>query len=266
MLKEAHHAKKNEKNSDASKDAIIKYLPLIKSLAHRFAIYSPPCCDADDLIAVGIMGLLEALEKYDPTIQKNFATYAKHRIRGAMLDELRSLNWVPKSVQDKIKNLGRVYSLLEQVMLRTPTEEELAGALGMELDDFRKMMIQIGPSTLLMLSQKYYESKEPISVNTPIEDPNGITPLSQAISDETKAILADTIKSLPKREAIVISLYYYEEMTMREIGEAMSLSESRVCQIHSDAILHLFSALSSKKLNRKSFKQPDIRPPNLTIF
>lgn len=246
MLEELWRRHKYERDAHAREELIVKCLPLVKSLAQRYSIYTSPCCDVDDLVSTGIIGLLDALEKYDPVAQTSFRTYAKCRIRGAILDEIRNLKWAPRSIQEKIRDLKKVHARLEQDLSRPPTEEELSEALGMELDQFRKMLVQIGPSAIFMSSSKYSEDEEVNSYETFVEDPDAINPIAQIISEETKSILTDTIRSLSEKEAIVISLYYYEEMTMREIGEVLSLTESRVCQIHARAILSLFQALSSR--------------------
>lgn len=248
MLAELWLRYKYEGNVDAREELIMKCLPMVKSLAHRFSVYAYTCCDTDDFISVGIIGLLDALEKYDPVMRTSFGTYARYRIRGAILDEIRSLQWTPRSIREKIQNLKRAYTHLEQSLSRPPTEGEAAGALGMDLHEFRKMLVQIGSSTLLMLSQDCSKGEDTGSREALIEDPNAIDPIDQLVSEETRSILADAIRSLPEREAIVITLYYYEEMTMREIGEILSRTESRVCQIHASALLHLFQALSPRMM------------------
>ncbi len=246
MLAELWQKYKDEGNISAKEELMLKCLPMVKSLAQRFAVYAAPCCDTDDLISVGIIGLLDALEKYNPIMQASFNTYAKYRIRGAILDEIRNLKWTPRSIQEKIQNLRKAYTHLEQNLSRPPSEGEIADALDMELYQFHKILVQIGPSTLVMLSQNHSGNEDADSLETIIEDPNAVNPVDQLISDEARAILAGAIESLHEREAIVITLYYYEEMTMREIGEVLSLTESRICQIHAGALLHLLQMLSSK--------------------
>ena len=246
MLAELWQEYKDEGNISAREELMLKCLPMVKSLAQRFAVYLPPCCDTDDLISVGIIGLLDALEKYDPIMQASFTTYAKYRVRGAILDEIRNLKWPPRSVQEKMQNLKRAYARLEHSLSRSPTEEEMADALGMSLHQFHRTLVQIGPSTLMMLSQNHPGNEDIDYPEMIIEDPNAIDPTDQLTSDEARAILANAIESLPEREAIVITLYYYEEMTMREVGKILSLTESRICQIHSSALLHLFQMLSPK--------------------
>ncbi len=251
MLEELWRQYKYEKNSDAREKLVVKCLPLVKAMAQRLSIYTSPCCDVDDLVSSGIIGLLDALEKYDPSMEVSFRTYAKCRIRGSILDEIRNLRWAPRSIQEKIRDLRRVNEHLEQILSRTPSEEELSDALGMSLDQFRKMLVQIGPSAIFVSSSIPYnndeENDESIQLEALIADPEAVNPDVQVISDETRSILAEVIKSLPEKESIVISLYYYEEMTMKEIGEVLNLTESRVCQLHSKALLSMFQALNTKK-------------------
>jgi len=246
MLGELWRQYKYEGNVGAREELIVKCLPVVKSLAQRFATYIPPCCDTDDLVSVGVIGLLDALEKYDPDMQATFQTYARYRIRGAILDEIRNLKWTPRSIQEKIQALRRAHNHLEQRLSRPPTEGELADAMELDLHQFRKTLVQIGPSTLLSLYQSYSEDNDSCSNEIPVEDPNAVNSLDQLISNERKSILADAIRLLPERESVVTSLYYYKEMTMREIGEILSLTESRICQIHASAILHLFQTLNTK--------------------
>jgi RNA polymerase sigma factor for flagellar operon FliA len=253
MLAELWWRYKNLGNVDAKERLILECLPIVKSLAQRFSIYTSSCYDIDDLMSVGIIGLLDALEKYDPVMRTSFKTYAKYRIRGAILDEMRNLKWTPRSIQEKIQSLKRAYNHLEQSLSRTPTEIELADAMGLDLKQFHKVLVQIGPATLVALSQKCYEGKESTSLETLIEDPNAVNPEEKVESEEVRYMLADAIRDLPEREKIVITLYYYEEMTMREIGDVLSLTESRICQIHATALLHLFQALRPKIKENEEF-------------
>ena len=246
MLEELWQRHKFEKDSHAREELLTKCLPLVKSLAQRFSVYSSPCCDVDDLVSAGIIGLMDALEKFDPIEQTSFRTYAKCRIRGAMLDEIRNLKWAPRSIQEKIRSLRNVYDRLRQQLSRQPIEEELAEGLEMSIDQFRKMMLQIGPSAIFLSSTRSIDDEEENHLEAHFEDAEAVSPIDQVITDETKSILADAIRSLPEKESIVISLYYYEEMTMKEIGHVLSLTESRVCQIHSKALLRLFQALDTK--------------------
>lgn len=245
MLAELWRRYKHEGSASAREELVLQCLPMVKALARRFAVYTFPCCDNDDLVSMGVIGLLDALEKYDPVMQTSFRTYARYRIRGAILDEIRNIQWTPRSIQEKTQSLRRAYSRLEQSLSRSPNEAELADALDMDIHQFRRMLVQIGPSTLLMLSQKLSERDNTEYQDVPVEDPNALDPLDEAISDGTRSLLVDAVRSLPEREALVITLYYYEEMTMKEIGKVFSLTESRICQIHARALLHLFHALNT---------------------
>ena len=247
MLAELWRQYKHEGNINAREELILKCLPIVKSLALRFSVYTSPCCDADDLISAGMIGLLDALEKYDPSMRASFRTYAEYRIRGAILDEIRNLQWIPKLIKEKIRDLRKVYARLERELSRSPTEKELADAMGMDIPQLRKMLVQIGSATILTLTQNHRDDN-PNKHEMAIEDLNTIYPIDRLISNETKSILAEAISSLSERQAIVITLYYYEEMAMRQIGELLSLNESRICQIHASAIMHIFQILRTNMM------------------
>jgi RNA polymerase sigma factor for flagellar operon FliA len=249
MLEELWKRYKSEKDNYARDELIVKCMPLVKYLAQKFSVYTSPCWDFDDLVSAGIIGLLDALEKYNPIEQINFRKYAKCRIRGTMLDEIRNLKWAPRSIQEKIRALKKVHTRLEQILSRPPLEEELANALSMSLEQFRKMMIQIAPSAIFMQSAQNSEDGNFSQFEVNYEDTNAINPMDYVISDEMKSVLIEAIKSLSEKESLVISLYYYEEMTMKEIGQVLSLTESRVSQIHAKALLNLFQALNVNMLN-----------------
>ncbi len=248
MLEKLWRLYKYEKDSHAREELIIKCLPLVKALAQKLSVYSSVCCDTDDLVSAGIIGLIDALEKYDPNEQTSFRTYAKCRIRGAMLDEIRNLKWAPRSIQEKTRALKNAYSELEQKLSRAPNEYELAETMNMSIEQFRKMMIQIGPSAIFLCSTKFSEEDECDEyLENHFEDLEYKAPDEQVLFEETFSILASAIKSLPEKEALVISLYYFDEMTMKEIGEILSLTESRICQIHSKALLRLFQAINANE-------------------
>ena len=255
MLEELWRRHKYEKDSHAREELITRCLPLVKSLAQRLSVYSSACCDTDDLVSAGIIGLIDALEKYDPNEQTSFRTYAKCRIRGAMLDEIRNSKWAPRSIQEKTRALKSIYAKLEQKLSRTPTEYELADALDMSIEQFRKMMIQIGPSAIFLCSTKISEEEEYEEyLESHFQDFESVSPDEQVILEETASILSSAINSLPEKEALVISLYYFNEMTMKEIGKILSLTESRVCQIHSKALLKLFQAINSKEAIYENYR------------
>jgi len=252
MLEGLWRLYKFENDSCARDELVKKCLPLVKSLAHKFSTYASSCCDIDDLVSAGLIGLLDAMEKYDPVEQTGFSTYAKCRIRGSMLDEIRDLKWAPRSIQQKTRTLGNAHTRLEQILYRAPMEDELAEAMEMSIKQFRKMMIQIGPLAIFLCSTRTNYNDEEKAY---FEDTEAVSPAKQVISEETSSMLANAIKSLPEKESIVISLYYYDEMTMKEIGQVLSLTESRVCQIHSKALLRLFQALNTKMVDEsKDYK------------
>ncbi len=242
MVSELWRRYRYEGSTDAREELIIRCLPMVKALARRFSAYAAPCCGYDDFVSAGIVGLLEALDRYNPDMKTSFMTYAKHRIRGAILDELRSLEWMPRSIHEKVRRLERTYAALEKTLARSPSEEELADALGMDVHQFREMLTQIGAATVAAMAYRPYEEEN----TDPIEYPNGICPIDQIISDEMRTIVANAIRSLPERKSMVITLYYYEEMTMREIGEVLSCTGARISQIYSSALMRLFKVLRSQ--------------------
>jgi len=248
LLEKLWHKYKFEKDIHAREEIVLKFLPTINNMAQRLSVYLQPCCDTDDLISEGLIGLLNAIEKYDLQKQAKFKTYAIIRIRGAMLDEIRKTKWATTVFQRKIKTFIKTNAELEQKLMRLPTEKELAEEMKMSLEQFRKMIVDIGPSIIFMRSiyDSDYENKDELLDEFYIEDKNYLSPVDQVICNEAKSILAEAIKLLPKKLALVISLYYYEDMTMKEISEVLSITESRVCQIHAQALLRLFQIIGYK--------------------
>jgi len=227
-----------------AKDEIIKEcIPLVKASANRLATYASASHDVEDLVSAGIIGLLDAVEKYNPTKGASLKTYAGWRIRGAILDEIRTLDWVPRSVREKAKKLERTYAKLEQNMLRTPSESEIAKELGISLNEFHKMLSEVSCTAMLMLNEICKDREDEDAIRNYIEDPKSANPIDKLTHEETKSILADAIGSLPEQERLTITLYYYEELTMKEVGSILSVSESRICQIHSSAIIRLRTRL-----------------------
>jgi len=227
-----------------ARDEIIKEcVPLVRASANRLATFAAPSHDAEDLVSAGIIGLLDAMEKFDPTKGASFKTYAGWRIRGAILDEVRALDWVPRSVREKAKKLERVYFELEQSMLRPPSEEEIAGELGISLNELHKTLSEVSCTAMLMLDEICQDKENEDSVRHYIEDPRATSAIDKLVHEETKHILAEAIDSLPEQEKLTITLYYYEELTMKEVGKVLKVSESRICQIHSSAIIRLRSRL-----------------------
>ncbi len=216
---------------------------MIRFLAHRLSFRLPPYLDVDDLIHAGVIGLIDAVGKYDPAREARFKTYAEFRIRGAMLDEIRSLDWVPRSVHDKIHTFQKTYDELAKTLGRAPEEAELAAALSMDREQYDKFLLQAKGATLVHLEDLGLSEDTPFD----IIDPNAEDPFTSLLAQDTKADLLRAIHHLPQKERIVVSLYYGEELTMKEIGKTLKLTESRVCQLHTQAILRLKGLLGAAK-------------------
>lgn len=230
-------------NKKKREKLIIKYVPLVKNIVGRIALRLPDHVDTDDLISAGIMGLMSALEKFDETKKVRFETYAQFRIRGAVLDELRSRDDAPRSVRSKETMLKDALELLRKKFGRHPTDEEVSDHLGISLEEYYKLLDEARGVCILSgddLPQGYCEKNCRCEVLEKIDRNN---PFSLLARRELKNILKNAIDSLPEKERLVLSLYYYEELTLKEIGVVLELTESRICQIHSQAILRLRPSL-----------------------
>jgi len=242
-----------ETKSKIAKDKLlVEYASLVKYTAERLAFSLPKSVELDDLIGAGIMGLIKAVESFDPSREVKFETFATHRIRGSILDELRALDWVPRSIRQKSKMLERAYQALEKKLGRAAYDDEVADFLNISGEELDQMLIHVTPVTVIgfddpLPTDDMGDSKS-VKVVEVIEDPKGSTPLKDIEYMETKKILKESILELPEKEKLVIALYHYEELTLKEIGEVLGISESRVSQIHSKAIIKLKSKLS-KKIN-----------------
>ena len=228
-----------DKDSQAKEELIHQCLPLVKSTAQRMYMYASPSHDIDDLASAGIMGLLDAIEKFDPTKGASFKTYAGYRIRGAILDEIRALDWVPRSVREKSSGLEAVYRRLEQQMGEAPTEANLAEEMGIPIDELHQILIDVSCTSMLLLEEICQDKENEDAIREYIADPNAISVDEKLAYEETRDLLASAIDALPEQEKLVVTLYYYEELTMKEVGQVLGVSESRVCQIHSSAVLRL---------------------------
>lgn len=216
------------------------YLPLVNVIAGRIAISLPSHVDRDDLISSGFFGLLDAVERYDLKRQNKFETYAGVRIRGAMLDYLRSKDWIPLSVRQKIRAYEKCVSELEGSLGRSATDEEIADAMGLSNEDFVKVVSQINVATVIPLDD-YMRAETAINAAP--------SPQETIEKQERQELLAKAIDRLPERERQVVSLYYHEELTMKEISLVLSISEARVCQLHTKAIFRLRGYLAREKAN-----------------
>ncbi len=227
---------------------ILEYAPLIKYIAYRIAVRLPPYIDINDLISSGIIGLMDAIEKYDPSRGAKFRTYAEFRIKGAMLDELRSLDWIPRSVRQKASELENVYFKLEQRLGRAAYDEEVADALNIDMDEYFNILKKASPIPIFSFDDLWDGDKGGEKKNSLdcLADSKDSDPQTSLKLNEIKNIIARAIDGLPEQERIMVSLYYYEELTMKEIGEVLGITESRISQIHTKAVLRLRGKL--KKL------------------
>src|SRR6202789_583366 len=225
---------------------IMEYAPLIKFIAQKIAVRLPSHIELDDLISSGVIGLMDAIEKYDPKRDNKFKTYAEFRIRGAILDELRAQDWVPRSVRDKAKLLDRTYSQLEQSMGRAPTDEEVAAELKMTIDEFYNLVNQVRPVSLLSIDDSHtFSSVDKKSILNLLEATKINNPFTQLNMKSVKDIVTKAIEDLPERQRLVLSLYYYEDLNLKEIGKVLDVTESRVSQLHAQAVTRLRAKLVS---------------------
>ncbi len=239
---------KKTKNPKLREKLLQQYLPLVKSVAGRMAIGFPRSVELDDLVSTGVVGLIEALANFDPKRGVKFETYAVPRIRGAILDELRALDWVPRSTRAKSRAIERTMAKLENKLGRQPTDDELAKALGISVKDLLWDLEDVSGTTLLSLDEMVYREEDDRQVPR-VETVESVTKdnvLADLEKEELKAFLTHSITKLSEQEKLVIALYYYEELTLKEIGEVMKISESRVSQIHTKAVLKLRGMIRDK--------------------
>jgi RNA polymerase sigma factor FliA len=243
----AHTLHPAQPSQPADTDALIQaYAPLVKYVAQRLACRLPASICLDDLISVGVLGLMDAIEKYDPTRGTIFKTYAELRIRGAMLDELREWDWAPRSVRQKEHALTHAYAALERQHGRPATDEEVATFLGLDLATFSDWLADVRGVAILSLDMPLERDADG-NTSTALawlvdETPS---PLQLVETEDLRTHLAAALDQLPAREKTVLSLYYYEELTMQEIGKVLELTLSRISQIHTKAILHVRAALQN---------------------
>ncbi len=222
-----------------------EHAPLVKYIAQRLAMKLPPNVAIDDLISTGVLGLLDAIDKYDATRDVKFSTYAQFRIKGAMQDSLREMDWVPRSVRSRASEIGCVYEALEKKLGRPATEAEAAKQMGMKIDDFLEMLGEVSCAAMMSI-EDLSSSSDDLSLLDIVADVNGADPQAIVGSMELKLALGKAIDGLPEKERLVVSLYYYEELTMKEAGAVLNLTESRVCQLHTQAMLRLKGKLKGK--------------------
>lgn len=216
----------------------LRYLPLVRREALRLQVKLPASVELDDLIQAGGIGLLDAVERYDSLQASAFTSYAAQRIRGSMLDELRSRDWVPRSVRRNARDVSKAIRQLEQQLGRVATEREIAQSLGVSLEEYQQILLDTNNSQIF--SYDDFEGDRPQdSIAELKEDNEDINPLQQLLEGDLRQRLVEAIESLPEREKMVMTLYYQEELNMKEIGAVLEIGESRVSQLHSQAIKRL---------------------------
>jgi RNA polymerase sigma factor FliA len=232
------HAFKSTGDVDARERLILHYAPLVKYVASRVATGLPASVDQADLVSYGMFGLIDALQKFEPVRGNKFETYAIPRIRGAIIDELRAMDWVPRSVRFKQREIEKALADLESMLKRQPTERELAERLGMSMHELHEVITQISFVSVLALDETVSvgaDRGEKVSLVDTLAD-KGFDPSTGVESQETRGLLAAAINELSEREKIVVTLYYFEGLTLAEIGDILGVTESRVCQIHTKAV------------------------------
>ena len=252
-LRELWHRYKHDGDDSARERLVVAYSPLVKFIAGRMASGLPAHVEESDLVSYGLLGLIGAIERYDLEREIKFETFAVARVKGAIIDELRSLDWVPRSVRAKARDVERAHAALEGKLGRAPTDEEMAERLEMTTEEFNASLLDIANSSVLALDDLWTFADPDggggqISVLDTIRDPGAVDPEAEADTAELKDRLADAIESLPDRERLVVALYYYENLTLREIGEVLGVTESRISQLHTKAVLALRSRFQSQPL------------------
>lgn len=241
---------KKEDDLCAREQLILHYVPLVKYVASRIIIGLRGHFELDDLINAGVYGLIGAVDRFVPEKGFKFETFALARIKGAIFDWLRSLDWVPQSVRTKARELEKAFLNLEQELGRSPEDHELAKYLGLTTELLNQVMNEVTPITLVSLEDCWYSANSGnnvYSLKDIIPDPGALDPAQSLEFEEIKQALAQAIAKLPEKERLVTTLYYYEGLTLKEIGKVMGVSESRVSQLHTKAILRLRGHLSRNK-------------------
>jgi RNA polymerase sigma factor FliA len=224
---------------------IIRYAPWVKYIALRMAAKLPAHIQAEDLMSAGIIGLIDALDKFNPTREVQFKTYAQIRIQGAMKDELRALDWASRSMRQKVKRLEQAYATLERELGRPASSEEVASSLGIKMAAFEEMLDDVKGTTLVSLEElgQGPASEDKSALLEALLTRQDQDPLEMLNLQDLKKALTVAIAELPEKERLVLSLYYFEELTMKEVGKVLNLTESRISQLHTQAVLRLRAKL-----------------------
>ena len=234
------------RSHDARDRLIVQYSPLVKYVAGRVGVGLPRNVEQAELASFGVFGLIDAIEKFDPERGFKFETYAISRIKGAILDELRSIDWVPRSVRSKARNLERAMAKFESENHRAPTDKEVAAEMGISEAQLQTTLSQISFVGVAALDEMLSggDGGEGVSLGDTVAD-GSAGPVGLFEVEEMRQLLADSINHMPEREKIVLTLYYYEGLTLAEIGRVLGVTESRVCQIHTKAVLQLRSKITA---------------------
>jgi RNA polymerase sigma factor for flagellar operon FliA len=233
---------------DEREEMILKYLPYVKYIASRLIVGKPPGVEFEDLISFGILGLIDAVNKFDVSKGLKFETYATLRIKGAIIDELRKISWIPKSAFSKLASMNQAREALESKLNREPSENEIADHMNVSLDELRTIQTFINYVSVVSLDEVFFSSEEEdLHFKNVIEDENSPQPEKIIEEDEKFKMLNEAIKLLPEKDKTILNLYYFEKLTLKEIGKVMEVSESRVSQLHSRAIVRLRENLKKLK-------------------
>lgn len=234
--------------SSAIRDKIIRqYMPLVKYVAGKVSTGLPASIEYDDLVGFGQFGLLDAINKFDPDKGVKFKTYAVTRIRGAIFDEMRQLDWVPRSVRQKSKEIEDTISGLESKLGRPASDAEIAREMNISEEEFQQTVMKVSGTSVLSLNDVWYsgDDSDHMSIGDSIESPSSMNPDVQVEREEIRKVIIDAINELPEKEKMVIVLYYHEDLTFKEIGQVLDVSESRISQLHTKANLRLRSKLTN---------------------
>ncbi len=247
-LVKAYEQEAQRSSAQSRDELIVSHLPLVKFLVGRIASQLPPHLDQEDLMSAAVIGLITAAERFDPSRGVQFKTFAEQRIRGTIIDELRSQDWLTRSLRDKFKKLEREFVKLEHRFGRNPTSEEVAKSLEISVDDYHQMLEEIHLLSFVSLDESWEdEDGSPFGLLDILEDKGIENPQSQLMARQMLDSLTEAIEGLPEKERLVITFYYYEELNLKEIGAVLDLSESRISQLHSQAIVRLRAKMKNMR-------------------